>query len=121
MAWRCKQGVSSCNRKRDARHYLFVFHAVFENVLDYQAPRFSQGNLMPHTTQRFVDFQHNLRRLIAPAEFEEFLPDMAGVAMNNGLWDATKQLMDHHSLLFLRNTIKSLLNHMAAKRIHAET
>lgn len=45
---------------------------------------------------------------------------MAGVAVNNGLGDAAKQLVDHDSLVVLRNRIKGFLNDVAAECIHGE-
>ena len=45
---------------------------------------------------------------------------MAGVAVDNCLGDAAKQLMDHNRLVVLGNRVKGLLNDVAAECIHGE-
>lgn len=75
---------------------------------------------MPHASESFVDMPHDLRRRIAPAELEELLPNVACIAVHDRFRDPTEQLMNHDSLVFLRNTVECLLDNMATKRIHAE-
>lgn len=45
---------------------------------------------------------------------------MAGVAVNNCLGNAAKQLMDHNRLIVLGNRVKGFLNDVAAECIHGE-
>jgi len=75
---------------------------------------------MPHATKSFIDVLHDLRWRLGPAKFKELLPDVAGVAMNDCLWDATKKLVNHDGFVVLGDRIKSLLNDMAAKCIHGK-
>ena len=75
---------------------------------------------MPHAAKCLVDIAHDLRRRVAPAQLEQLLPDVAGVTVDHGLWDTTKQLMDHGSLVLLGHTIESLLNDVTAESVHAE-
>ena len=75
---------------------------------------------MPHATKGFVDILHNLWGRVAPTEFKQLLPDVASVTMDHSLRDTTEQLVDHNGLVFFRDTIKGLLNHMTAESIHAQ-
>lgn len=45
---------------------------------------------------------------------------MASVAVNDCVWNATKQLADHVSLVVLGDRVEGLLDNVAAKGIHAE-
>ena len=45
---------------------------------------------------------------------------MAGIAVDYSFGDATKQLMNHDSFVFLRNRIKSLLDDMATEWVHGK-
>jgi hypothetical protein len=75
---------------------------------------------VPHTTEGLVDILHNLRRRLGPAKLEKLLPDVASIAMDDGLRDTAKELMDHNGLVVLGDRVKGLLNHMTAKGIHGE-
>jgi hypothetical protein len=75
---------------------------------------------MPHTTQSFVDLDHDLRGLTIPAQLEELLPHMTSVSMNHSFWDSTKKFTDHLSLVVLWNRIECLLNNVTTESIHAE-
>ena len=111
--------VDACKHFIDALALVFV-DAVLEDVLDDEAPCFSEGYLMPHATKSFVNVSHDLRRRVAPAQLEELLPDMTSVAVDDRLGDATEKLVHHYRLVLFWNAVKSLLDYMAAKRIHAE-
>lgn len=76
---------------------------------------------MPHSSQGFIDLRHNLRRLPAPTELEKLLPHMTCVPMNNRFWNSAKKLMNHDSLVFFWDTVKSLLNYVTSEWVHAET
>lgn len=99
---------------------LVLLKAVLEDVLDDKTASLTEGNLVPHAAESFVDVLHDLRRGVAPAEFEQLLPDVTGVTVNNRLRNAAQKLVDHDGLVLLRNTVESLLNNVAAKRIHAQ-
>lgn len=75
---------------------------------------------MPHAAQGFVDILHNLGRRLNPTQLKQLLPNMTSVAVNNRLRDPSQQLVDHDRLVVLRDGVKRLLHHMAAKRIHRE-
>lgn len=45
---------------------------------------------------------------------------MARVTVDDGLWDATQQLVNHDSLVLLGHAVESLLDNMASESIHAE-
>lgn len=75
---------------------------------------------MPHTTQGFVDELHDLGRSLTPPQLEQFLPDVAGISMNDRLGNTTKEFVDHDSLVILRNRIECLLDDVAAKWIHRQ-
>ena len=100
--------------------HLVFFEAVLEDILDNQTSGLAKGNLMPHTTESFIDIFHDLRRRVTPTELEQFLPHMASVAMDDSLWDATKQLMYHDGLVFFWDSIESLLNDVASEGVHAQ-
>ena len=70
--------------------YLVLLQTILEDVLYNEAAGLAQCDLVPHATQGFVDVAHNLRWRITPTKFEQLLPDMASVAVDNGLWDATE-------------------------------
>jgi hypothetical protein len=40
--------------------------------------------------------------------------------MNDRLWNAAEELMDHNSLVVLRNRVESLLDNVATKSIHGQ-
>lgn len=75
---------------------------------------------MPHAPKSLVDIAHDLRWRIAPTKLEQLLPDVASVAVDDSLWDATEELMNHGSFVLLRYAVKSLLDDMATESIHAE-
>src|SRR3954470_6686977 len=75
---------------------------------------------MPHATKSFVDHEHDLWWFAAPAQLEQFLPDMASISMNDGLRNAAEQFTNHVCLVLLRHGIKGLLDHVASECIHAE-
>ena len=99
---------------------LVILKAVLEDVLNNKTASLAEGNLVPHATQGLVDVLHDLRWSITPAELEQLLPDVASIAVDNRLRDATQELVDHDGLVLLRNTVEGLLNNVAAKRIHAQ-
>lgn len=100
--------------------YLFFLDAVFEDILHHQAPCFTQCNFVPHPLQRLIHLGHDLGRLATPSKLEELLPNVAGIPMNNRLWDSAEKFMHHNSFVILRNTIKRLLNDVTTKRIHTQ-
>lgn len=100
--------------------HLFLLHTVLEDVLDNKAASFAKRYFMPHTSQSLVHLDHDLRRLTSPTQFEELLPNVACIAVDDGVRNAAKKLADHISLVIFRDGIKSLLNDMAAEGIHAE-
>lgn len=76
---------------------------------------------MPYAAQSFVDLNHDLRRLAAPAELKELLPNMARVPVDDRFRDSTQKLVHHDSFVLLRHTIEGFLDHMAPKRIHTQS
>lgn len=58
---------------------------------------------MPHAGQRIVDELHDLRRRVVPTKLKQLLPDMAGIAVNDRLWNAAQKLMDHDRLVGFGN------------------
>jgi hypothetical protein len=100
--------------------YLILFKTVLKNVLHDKAPSLSKGYFMPHPAQRLVDILHDLRGRLSPAELKKLLPNMAGVAMNDCLWNSSQQFGNHDSLEVFRHRVKGFLNNMATKRIHRE-
>ncbi len=100
--------------------YLVFFEAVLEDVLHHEAPRLAESDLMPHSPQSFVHIFHDLGGRVAPAEFEELLPHMASIAVDDSLGDASKQLVHHDRLVFLWHGVKGLLDDMAAESIHTQ-
>lgn len=102
------------------RGTLLVLDTILEDVLNDKTTSFTQSHLVPHTTKSLVDFQHDLWWFFTPAKFEELLPDVTSIAMNNSIWDTSKQFMDHVSFVFLGHRIKGLLDDMTAKWVHAE-
>ena len=112
------QSISMAARKV---RYFFVLDAVFEDVLDNETSGFAQSHLMPHAMESVVNLGHDLRRFTAPAKFEELLPHMAGITVDDSLRNTTKQFVDHDSLMFFGNTVERLLDNVAAKGVHAET
>lgn len=103
----------------DARALVFL-QAVLEDVLDNETASFTEGNLVPHATKGFVDVLHDLRRGTAPAKLEQLLPDVARVAVDNRLRDATQQLVYHDGLVLFWDAVEGLLDDMAAEGIHRE-
>ena len=100
---------------------LLLFNTVLENVLNDQAASLTESDLMPHATESFVDLEHDLRWLTTPAEFEQFLPDMTGIAMDDSVRDTSKKLADHIGLVALWDRVESLLDDVAAEGVHAES
>jgi len=99
---------------------LVILEAVLEDVLNNKTASLAEGNLVPHAAESLIDILHDLGRGVAPAELEQLLPNVASIAVNNRLRDAAQELVDHDGLVFLGNTVESLLDHMAAEGIHAE-
>ena len=100
--------------------YLVLLQAVLEDVLDDQTTSLTKGDLVPHPTKCLVDILHDLWRRLGPAKLEKLLPDVASIAVNDGLWNAAKQLVNHDGLVVLWNGIKGLLNNVASKSIHGQ-
>lgn len=75
---------------------------------------------MPHTFQSFVDVLHYLWWRVAPAKLEQLLPDMASVAMDNSLRNATEQFVNHDGFVVLRDNVERFLNYVATKSIHTQ-
>lgn len=99
---------------------LVLFQTILEDVLDNETARLAQSDLVPHALQSLVDVLHDLGRRVRPAKFEQLLPDMACIAMDDSLGDPTEQLVHHDGLVLLWHRIEGLLDDMAAKRIHRE-
>ena len=114
--------VSAREPRRDGRWGadLVLLKTVLKDVLNDQATSFAKGDIVPHPTKCLIDVLHDLRRRISPSQLEEFLPDVAGVAMNDGLGYTTQQLMDHDGLEFFRDGIECFLDHVTAKGVHAQ-
>jgi hypothetical protein len=85
-----------------ALSYLILLEAVLEDILHYQATCLAQRNLVPHPSESLIDVAHNLWWGVAPTKLEQLLPDVTSVAVDDSLWDTTKELMDHGSFVFLR-------------------
>ena len=53
----------------DSMHitHLFFLNAVFKDVLDHETASLTERNFMPHAAKSFVDLDHDLRWLPAPA------------------------------------------------------
>jgi len=45
---------------------------------------------------------------------------VASVAVDDSLWDATKQLVHHSRFILFRDAVEGLLDNMAAKSVHAQ-
>lgn len=99
---------------------LVILKTILKDVLHNQTASFAESNFVPHAAESLIDVLHDLWGSALPAEFKQLLPDMTGVAVDDSLGNATKQLVDHDSLVLLTNTVKSLLDDMAAERIHAQ-
>lgn len=99
---------------------LVLLQAVLEDVLDDKAAGLAKCHLMPHATESFVDVAHNLWWLVAPAQLEQLLPDVASVAMDHRLGDAAQKLVYHDGLVLLRHIVEGLLDDMTPEGIHAE-
>lgn len=68
---------------------LVLFKTVLEDVLHNKAAGFTESNIMPHATEGLIDILHNLRGGVGPTEFEQLLPDVAGVAVDDRLGNTT--------------------------------
>lgn len=99
---------------------LLILNAIFEDVLYDQAASFTKCDLVPHTAKGFIDLGHDLRWFHAPSEFEQLLPNMTSISVNDCVRNATKQFSNHVSFVFLRDRVESLLDDMAAERVHTE-
>ena len=117
MQGRCDH-VSFCIEKWEEWAYLVFLKTVLKDILDYQTTCLAKCNLMPHSTKSFIDIFHDLRGRLGPSEFEELLPDVTSISMDDGLGDAAKELMNHNSFVILRNGVKRLLNYVTSKSIH---
>lgn len=100
--------------------YLVLLQTVLEDVLHHETAGLTKRNLMPHAPKSLIDALHDLWWRAVPAELKQFLPDMTSIAMNDGLGDAMKQLLNEACLNAFWNDIKSLLNNMTAEGIHAQ-
>lgn len=112
--------VSSLDSRYCSLAYLFLFEAVFEDVLDDQTSSLSQSYLVPHAAERFIHPSHDLRGLAIPTQLKQFLPYMARVAMNDSLGNPPQELVNHAGLVLLRHAVKCFLDDMTAERIHTE-
>lgn len=118
--------LTSCNNIDVGQHFidtrpLVLFHAVFKNILDNEAARLTQGDLMPHPLEGFIDMLHDIWGRVAPVELKKLLPDMTGIPVNNRVWNAAQKLVDKTRLEILRYAIQSLLDDMASKGIHTQS
>lgn len=111
--------VNVVNDFIDGRSLLF-FNAILEDVLHYKAAGLSKGDLVPHAFECSVNLGHDLRWFASPSKFEQFLPHMTSVAMNDSVRNTAKKFPDHVSFVVLRNRIEGLLHDVAPERIHAE-
>jgi hypothetical protein len=100
--------------------YLVFLETVFKHVLNNKTTSLTQCNLMPHAAKGFIDILHDLGRRLGPTEFEELLPDMAGITVNDCLRNSTEEFMNHNSLVVLRDAVERFLNHMTAESIHGQ-
>ena len=100
--------------------YLVFLETVLEYILDDQTAGLTESNLMPHAAESLVDIAHDLRRRVTPTKFEELLPDVASISVNDRLRDTSKKFVDHGSLVFLWNAVESLLDNVATERIHTQ-
>lgn len=103
----------------DARA-LVILITVLEDVLDDETTSLTDGYLRPLTNKCSIDSAHDHWWGTLPSELEELLPDVASIAMNNGVPDTREKFTDHLVLEALWNTIKSLLDDMATESISAE-
>lgn len=117
LVWMPEEGKSGVSREMAN---LLVLDAILKNILYYETACLAQGNLMPHAFQSLIYFEHDLRGLITPAKLEQFLPNMACIAMDHRFGDSSKKFMHHHGLVFFGDTVKGFLDDMASKRVHAE-
>lgn len=101
--------------------YLVFLETVLEDVLHDQAASLAQCNFMPHTAQSLIDVAHDLRWRVAPPELKELLPNVARVAVDDGLWNAAKKLVYHSRLVLFRDAVEGLLDDVAAECIHAQS
>jgi len=101
--------------------YLVFFETVLEDVLYDETTSFTKSNLMPHSSKSFVDVLHDLWRRVTPAKLKQLLPDVASVAMDDCLRDASKKFVDHDSFVIFWDDVKGLLDNMTAEGIHAQS
>jgi len=73
---------------------------------------------VPHASESLIDILHDLRGRLGPAELEKLLPNVTSISVDDSLWDATKKLVDHDSLVVFWDGVKCLLNDMAAECVH---
>ncbi len=99
---------------------LLLLDAVLKDVLNNQTASLTKSNLMPHAAKSLVDLQHDLRGFTTPTKLEQLLPDVTSIAMNDRIWNAAKKFSDHVSFVILWDRVESLLNDVAAERVHAE-
>lgn len=99
---------------------LIFFQTVFKDVLHDQTPSLAKSYIVPHSAQGLIDVLHNLWGRVGPAQLEQLLPHMARVTMDDRLRDTAQELVDHDGFVLFWNGIKCLLDHMAAKGIHAQ-
>lgn len=72
----------------DTRTFVLI-ETVLEDVLDDKTASLTQRDLVPHPAKSLVDVSHDLRRRTTPTELEKLLPNMACVAVDDSLGDAT--------------------------------
>ena len=75
---------------------------------------------MPHVAKSIVHLEHDLRRLTTPAKLKHLLPDMTSMAMDDSIWNASKELSDHICFVILRDNVEGLLDDMAPENIHTQ-
>jgi len=112
--------VSCVAKVRRGYSYLVLLEAVLKDVLNDQAAGLTKSNLVPHTMKSIIDVLHDLRRRLSPSELKQLLPDMAGIAVDDGLRNTAKKLMNHDGLVVLWNRVKSLLDDVATESIHRD-
>lgn len=112
----CVNYVEASSRQKCT--HLVLLQAVLKDILNNQATSLSQGNLMPHPTESFIDKLHDLGRTLSPPQFKQLLPDVTGISMNDCLRDAAKQFVDHNGLVILGDRVKCLLNNVTTKGVH---
>jgi hypothetical protein len=100
--------------------YLVFLQTVLKDVLNNQATSLTKSDLVPHAAKSLINILHDLGRGFGPAKLKKLLPDMTSIAVNNSLWNTTKEFMNHDCLVVFRNRIESLLNDVTTESIHGQ-